>query len=97
MDDAALLAALVELAAEHELPVRRLPADSPFEGLVPAQSGVCLLRGRRIVLLCASDPLERQKEVLAQALRAHAGPALERRFLPPALRACLEGVCSGGA
>jgi hypothetical protein len=89
MDDAALLAALLELAAEHDLPVRRLPADSAFEGL-SAQSGTCLLRGRRIVLLCASDPLERQLEVLAGALRAHAGPALEMRFLPPAIRGCLD-------
>jgi hypothetical protein len=90
MDDAALLAALLELAAEHDLPVRRLAADSAFEGLVPAQSGTCLLRGRRIVLLCASDPLERQLDVLAAALRAHAGPALEMRFLPPAIRGCLD-------
>jgi hypothetical protein len=90
MDDAALLAALLELAEELALPVRRLSSDSPFEGLVPAQSGVCLLRGRRIVLLAASDPPERQIEVLARALRAHAGASLEMRFLPPAIRECLD-------
>ena len=90
MDDAALLAALIELAAEHDLPVRRLPADAAFEGLVPAQSGACLLRGRRIVLLLASDPPERQVDVLARALSAHAGASLAMRFLPPAIRECLD-------
>jgi hypothetical protein len=90
MDDAALLAALCELAAELDLTVRRLPADASFEGLVPAGSGACTLRGRRIVLLSASDPPERQVEVLAHALRAHAGASLEMRFLPPAIRECLD-------
>jgi len=90
MDDAALLAALLELAAEHDLRVRKLPSDGPFEGIVAAQSGVCLLRGRRIVLLCGSDPLDRQVGVLARALRAHAGASLEMRFLPPAIRECLN-------
>jgi hypothetical protein len=89
MDDAALLAALVELAAEHDLPVRRLPADAGLEGL-PAQSGACVLRGRRIVLLCGSDPPERQIEVLVLALRAHAGASLEMRFLAPAIRERLD-------
>ena len=84
-----LLAALLELAAEHDLEVRRLPPDASFEGLAPTASGACVLRGRRMVLLCAVDPPERQVEVLARALADHAGEALERRFLAPALRDCL--------
>jgi hypothetical protein len=90
MEQAELLEALLELAHECALPVRRIPAEAPFEGLVPPQSGSCVLRGRRLVLLCGSDPLERRIEVLAGALREHAGPALEMRFLPPAIRECLQ-------
>ena len=89
MDPAELLAALLELAAEHDLPVRRVPPDASFEGLAPTASGACVLRGRPLVLLCAADPPDRQVEVLARALCAHAGDALEQRFLPPALRSCL--------
>lgn len=97
MEPQALLAALLELAQEHGLEVRRLPPDASFEGLVPAQSGVCVLRGRRIVLLCRADPPERQQEVLARALAQQAGAALDQRFLPPALRACLERARGEGA
>ena len=86
MDDAALLAALLELAEELGLPVRRLPADAAFDGVGPTGSGLCTLRGRRMVWLAASDPPERQVDVLARALREHAGESLEMRFLPPAIR-----------
>lgn len=90
MQSEALLAALLELAAEHDLAVRRIPPDAPFDGLVPAASGICVLRGRTVVLLSPADPPERQLALIARALREHAGEALEQRFLPPALRACLE-------
>lgn len=90
MESAALLAALEELAAELGLPVRTLPPDASFEGLVPPASGVCTVRGRLQVMLSPADPLERRLGVLSRALCAHAGPELEQRFLPPALRACLE-------
>ncbi|HVN37653.1 MAG TPA: hypothetical protein VMW19_05685 [Myxococcota bacterium] len=90
MEDAALLAALVELAEELGLPVRRLPPDPVFDGVGPSGSGLCTLRGRRMVWLAPSDPPERQAEVLARALREHAGESLEMRFLPPAIRECLN-------
>jgi len=86
MEDAALLAALVELAEELGLAVRRLPADAAFEGVGPSGSGLCTLRGRPMVWLAPLDPPERQVEVLARALREHAGESLEMRFLPPAIR-----------
>jgi hypothetical protein len=85
-----LLAELEELARELGLPVRRMPARGPYDELVPAQSGVCVLRGQRSVWLSPADPPERQIAALARALREHAGPSLEMRFLPPAIRDCLE-------
>jgi hypothetical protein len=89
MEHAALLAVLLELAQELGLEVRRIGATVP-DGLAPAASGTVRLRGRVLVLLSAGDPLERQADVLARALQAHAGDALEMRFLPPAIRAWLE-------
>jgi hypothetical protein len=96
MEAAELLDALLALAAEHDLPVRRI-SGSTLDGLGPSASGACVLRGRRLVLLCAADPLERQLEILARALREHAGEALDGRFLPPALRVCLEKACADDA
>jgi hypothetical protein len=90
MEHAALLAALLELAQELGLEVRRIGASAAQDGLAPAASGVVRLRGRVLVMLFAGDPPERQADVLARALRAHAGDALEMRFLPPAIRAWLE-------
>jgi hypothetical protein len=92
MEQGALLASLLELAAEHELSVRRIPAEAPFEGLAPVASGACVVRGRRCVMLCPADPPQRQIEVLARALLDHAGDLLEARFLPPAVRTCLENA-----
>ena len=86
MEDAALLAALIDLAEELGLPVRRLPPDAAFDEVGPSGSGLCTLRGQRMVWLAPSDPPERQVEVLARALREHAGDSLEMRFLPPAIR-----------
>jgi len=97
MDPASLLASLLELAGEHGLRVRRIPAESPFEGLAPVASGVCVVRGQRYVMLCPADPASRQIEVLARALLDHAGDLLEARFLPPAVRTCLEEVRRDGA
>ena len=89
MEQAELLAALLELAREVGLGVRRIGAGAHDE-LAPAASGTCVLRGRPLVLLSAADPPDRQLEVLARALREHAAEALEMRFLPPAIRAWLE-------
>jgi hypothetical protein len=97
MDPASLLASLLELAGEHGLTVRRIASEAPFEGLAPVASGVCVVRGRRYAMLCPTDPPERQIAVLARALRDHAGDLLEARFLPPAVRACLENARGDGA
>lgn len=97
MDAQSLLAALLELAGEHGLAVRQVPAEAPFDGLAPMASGVCTLRGQPTVMLCRGDPTPRQIALLAAALRRHAGDRLEARFLPPAVRECLEGAREEGA
>ena len=52
-----------------------------------------LPRARRSLGAAApGGPLERRIEVLARALRAHAGDRLEGRYLPPAVRARCRGV-----
>lgn len=83
-----VLEALDRLAREVGLEVRRVPAAADAE----ASSGVCRLRGRVWVLLSPADPPRRRVAVLAAALREHAGPALESRYLPPAVRAQLDGA-----
>lgn len=75
---------LAELAREAGLEVREVRAGG--EGEPSPASGVCRVRGETWVLLAASDGLERQIEVLAQALKSHAGQILEGRYLPPAVR-----------
>jgi hypothetical protein len=92
---AELLAALLELAAEVGLEVRRAPAAAGAGAELAPSSGVCRLRDRLWVVLSGADPCERQIEVLAGALRGHAG-AWETRYLPPAVRERLEAP-GGGA
>lgn len=79
-----LFAALLDLAREVDLEVRRVPVEDA------QTSGVCRLRDRFWVLLSAGDPLEERVAVLAAALRDHKREACEARFLPPAVRAVLE-------
>ena len=43
------------------------------------------------LVLAAADPVEERIAVVVDALRAHAGELLEGRYLPPAVRARLEG------
>lgn len=88
MEPQALLDALCELARDAGLAVKRLGAAGT-EGL-PASGGVCRVRGEVWVLLGDGDPVEERIELLARALRDHAGPALEDRYLPPAVRERLE-------
>jgi hypothetical protein len=85
-----LLEELLGLADACGLAVQRVGRQPACEGLSPSSSGSCRLRGKLRVLLADSDPLEVWVEVLARALRESAGPALEQRFLPPAVRARLE-------
>jgi hypothetical protein len=79
-----LLERLAELAREAGLEVREVRAGA--EGDPPPASGVCRVRGETWVLLAASDGLERRVDVLARALKTHAGHVLEGRYLPPAVR-----------
>ena len=92
MEPAALLEVLVLLAAETGLVVQRVAGQPAFEGLPPSSSGVCTVRGEVRVLLSDSDPLAARIQVLARALQSRCGAELEGRFLPPAVRQCLEGL-----
>ena len=89
MDDAELMEALRALAREAGIEVRgagRSGGDSES----PPASGVCRVRGAVWVVLSASDPLETQLDVLADALRTHASALIEGRYLLPAVRARLS-------
>ena len=81
-----LLEALVALAAEAGLSVRALRGGAVGDEIGAASSGVCRVRGEVWVMLAAADPLEERIEVLVRALREHAAPLLEQRYLPPAVR-----------
>ncbi len=86
MQAAELLGELADLAQEAGIEVRAIRGAPVTDGSAPAASGVVRV-GRRIwVVLCASDSREEQIEVLARALREHAGEFLESRYLPPAVR-----------
>ena len=84
-----LLEALSDLAAEAGLSVRALQGGAVGDDLGVASSGVCRVRDEVWVMLAASDPVEERIEVLVRALREHAAPLLEQRYLPPAVRARL--------
>ncbi len=86
MEAAALMEALLDLASEAGLEVRTA-SGSGMEPLPP--SAVCRVKGEPWVVLSTADPVEVQLDVLAGALREHAGGLLDRRFLPPAVRARL--------
>jgi len=84
-----LLEALSDLAAEAGLSVRALRRGAGVDDLAMASSGVCRVRDEVWVVLADADPVEERLEVLARALREHAAPLLEGRYLPPAVRARL--------
>ena len=94
MELSELLAQLRELARELGLEVRDVRGGG--EGEPAVASGVCRVRGRIWVMLAAADDLEQRVEVLAGALKSHAGAALESRYLPPAVRARLSGGSEPG-
>ncbi|MFQ5515370.1 MAG: hypothetical protein ACE5FG_13180 [Myxococcota bacterium] len=89
MEAPELLSALMAVARDVGLDVRCVPAAGPEEGLRPS-SGVCRVRGRLWIVLCASDPSETRIDVLASALRRHASGRLERCYLPPVVRHRIE-------
>jgi hypothetical protein len=90
VEPAQLLAALLELARDVGLPVRALGGGADAAAAPPASSAACRVRGELWVLLAESDPVARRVEVLARTLCRHAPDLLERRYLPPAVRECLE-------
>jgi hypothetical protein len=89
MEGPALLDALVALAQESGIRVRVLPRAGLAEEPAP-RSGTCRIRGEPWLLLAPGEPLEDRIEAAAEALRRHAGPLLESRWLPPAVRGRLE-------
>ncbi|MDX1650381.1 MAG: hypothetical protein R3263_11060, partial [Myxococcota bacterium] len=89
MERAALLDALVELAREAGITVRRL-GGGPGEGGPAARSGSCRIRGRPWLLLAPADPLEDRIDAAAGALAGLGEAWREARFLPPAVREAVE-------
>ena len=87
MEPRTLLAALVALAEEAGIAVRVARGG---ESELPAHSGLCRVRGELCLVLTAAEPVEARIDAVASALRAHGGPALEARFLPPAVRERLD-------
>jgi hypothetical protein len=81
-----LLRALAEVAENAGLELRVVGGAPLTEGGPAAESGVARLRDRVIVMLSRADPPERHVEVLAAALRDHAGPWLDAHFVAPAVR-----------
>jgi hypothetical protein len=89
--DAQLLRELVALAEEAGLEVRMVRGAPVGEGEPAARSAVCRVRGETWVVLSGADAVEDRIEVVAQALRDHAAPWLEGRYLPPLVRARISG------
>lgn len=91
MTDEALLEALLALARETGLVVRRAGASAGGEGFAPSASAVCRVRGALTVVLLESEPVAERIAVLADGLRRHLpSDWLDAHFLPPAVRACLD-------
>lgn len=82
-----MLDLLIALAEEAGIGVRVARAG---ESELPPRSGVCRVRGRLLLVVAASEPIEARIEAVAAALREHGGGWLEERFLPPAVRERLE-------
>jgi hypothetical protein len=80
------LLALAQAAGLRVQAVRGAAADG--EG--PVSSGVCVVAGEPRAILVNSDPVADRIEVLAGALRTHAGAWLDSHYVPPALRTWLE-------
>ena len=90
MQPADLMQALLDLADEVSLEVRVVRSGA--EGEPPPSSGVVRVKGRVWVVLSSVDPVDVQIEVLARALIADAGDALDDRYVAPAVREVLDRV-----
>jgi len=87
VDTSEILDRLVELAQEAGIDVRVLGHGGSD---VSPESAVVKVRGEVWVVLAAADLPEQRINVLAGALREHAGELLQGRYLPPALRDLLD-------
>ena len=92
MEPIELLEALLELAAEVDVDVRVLRRASPSEADFTPNSACCRVKGKFWVVLSPNDPVELHVRVLASALKSEAGPRLEARYLPPAVREALDAT-----
>lgn len=93
MEARRILDVLIGLAEEAGLRVRSARGGgSGSDGEPAPHSALCRLRGETWLLLFASDGVEEQIRVVADALRRSAPDLLEQRFLPPAVRDRIEGV-----
>jgi hypothetical protein len=86
VEPSALFEALLSIAEEVGMRVDRLSSRGLEDGMAPPASARCRLRGETWVMLAPGDPVARWVEVLAEGLREVAGPDLEARYLPPAVR-----------
>jgi hypothetical protein len=87
MDPKKQLAALADLAEALGIEVRRAPSGDPSS---PSRGGgaVVRLRGKSIIFLEESAPVQERISVLAGALAGR--EELAGRFLPPQIRELLE-------
>ena len=89
MEAEGVLDSLLALARAAGVEVRE--ARGAGEGESGPRSASCRLRGQFWVILVTSDPLEERIRALADALDQADPGWLETHYLPPALRARLEG------
>ena len=87
METSEILDRLVELAREAGIDVRVLSRGGSDTS---PESAVCRVRGEVWVVLAEADLPAQRVAVLVRALREHAGPELQDRYLPPALRSLLD-------
>lgn len=87
MEPRAVLDLLIGLAEEAGIAVRIARAG---DSELPPRSGLCLVRGRPVLVVSAAEPVEARIDAVAAALRQHGGAGLEERFLPPAVRERLD-------
>lgn len=93
MEAPEVLEQLVALAGEAGIRVR---AASRSEAAL--ESALCRVRGELWLVLVPAEPVEHRIGVVLRALREHAPRLLEERWLPPAVRARVDGAeGEGGA
>ncbi len=89
MEPSEIMTALLDLARDAELEVRRVAPSAVDAGEPAPSSAVCRVHGRVWVVLSSSDPVAIQLGVLGAALRDHASELVAARYLAPAVRAFL--------